>query len=179
MKALQAILPLALFLASMAVAEEPRRQGIGPEMLPEGPRAPTSDLPSDEDLNARREAAGAMAPKVVTRKPRGYSLEALSQFIGQGDYSTILPKGSVIHCPEALAARLLAKPQGHMMGWPEFLIANRTWITTHEVTQAQTVGEAPLSEADRSSFAAGGKIVIATLRGNPVTVLKPVPKISE
>jgi hypothetical protein len=85
----------------------------------------------------------------------------------------ILPKGSVIHCPEALAARVLTMPRGKLMEWQQFLVAHRAWITTREVSQEQIRGEAAFTEIDRSAFHKGGKLVVATFRGHPVTVLSP------
>lgn len=167
---------LSLSLALSAAAQEPRKQGIGPSVLPEGPLVPSKDLPGDEELAARRGASGATGVKAVPKKARGFTLEALSQFVSQGEQSAILPKGSVIHCPDVLSTRLVAKPAGALMTWPDFLITHRAWITTHEVTLAQIMGDSPLSEAEQNSFRQGGKMVVATLRGNPVTVLPPAPK---
>ena len=167
---------LSLSLAFSATAQEPRKQGIGPSVLPEGPLVPSKDLAGDEELAARRAASGATGVKAVPKKARGFTLESLSQFVNQGDLSAILPKGSVIHCPDALAIHLVAKPTGTLMAWPDFLVTHRAWITTHEVTPAQIKGDVPLSEAELSSFRQGGKMVVATLRGNPVTVLPPAPK---
>jgi hypothetical protein len=113
-------------------------------------------------------------PNPVPRQAKGYGIAELSVFIRHGDNHAILPKGSVIFRPDALATRVSNKAAGKPVAWNEFMVANRNWISTHEVTLAQVRGEAPLSEVDRRAFATAGRIVIATLRGNPVTVL-PVP----
>ncbi len=164
---------LTAFAAGLVQADEPRRGGTGPEVLPPGLRPPAHDLPGDAELKARRNAAGALTPKPVPLQWKGYGIAELSQFVGQGKTFAIVPKGSVLFCPEALAARVLARPSGTLMPWPEFLVANRNWIATREVTLAQVRGEAPLTEIDRKAFASAGHLVIATLRGNPVTVLVP------
>jgi hypothetical protein len=167
---------LVLILASlscwqMAAGQEARKGGIGPEVLPPGPVAPTADLPSDESLAERREAGGSVNPKVLPRKSKGYGLAEFSQFLGFGETGAILPKGSILYCPDSLAAHVLSGPKRAMLGWPDFLAANRNWLITHEVSMAQVKGEVPISESDRASFKAAGKMVIATLRNNPVTVL--------
>lgn len=158
--------------APPAVKEE-RRSGQGPEYLPPTVQGAANDLPSDADFEARRAAGNAPKLRVVPKPPRDFSLEALSQFLGDAESSVILPKGSVIHCPEALTARLLTVPRGKLMDWQEFLVAHRAWITTREVSQEQIRGEAAFTEIDRSAFHKGGKLVVATFRGHPVTVLSP------
>ena len=156
-------------------AKEERRSGQGPEYLPAIVQGPASDLPSDAELEARRGAGSSRKPRVVPKSPHAFSLAELSQFLGEGESSVILPKGAVIHCPEALTAKLLTTPGGKVMPWPEFLIAHRAWVTTREVSQEQIRGEAAFTDSDRASFLSGGKLVVATFRGNPVTVLTPVP----
>lgn len=162
---------VVLLASASTRGDEPRRNGTGPEVLPPGLRPPASDVPDDSDLIARRDAAGATRPKPVPRQRNGYGIAELSVFVGIGETHAILPKGSVIFCPEIHTARLQPKAFGKPVAWPDFLAANRNWIATREVTLAQVRGEAPLSEADRKSFAAARRIVVATLRGNPVTVL--------
>ncbi|QJE97727.1 hypothetical protein [Luteolibacter luteus] len=152
-------------------AEDARKGGIGPEVLPPGALAPTADLPNDEALAARREAGGTVSPKIVPRKEKGYGLAEFSQFLSFGETGTILPKGSVLYYPDAHSIRLISGASKTMLSWPDFLTANRSWLATHEVSLAQVKGEAPISESDRASFKAGGKMVVATLRNNPVTVL--------
>ena len=165
---------LGLLASAPTRGDEPRRSGRGPEVLPPGLQPPAHDVTNDEAFRARRAAGGATMPKPVPRQAKSYGIAELSVFISQGEVHAILPKGSVIFCPDALATRVSNKAAGKPIVWNEFLIANRNWISTHEVTLAQVRGEAPLSEGDRKTFATAGHIVIATLRGNPVTVL-PVP----
>ncbi|WP_367873458.1 hypothetical protein [Luteolibacter sp. Populi] len=159
----------AVFQVLASNAREPRHSGIGPEHLPATLLAPANDLPGDEALAALR----ATKLKVVPKAARDFTLADLSQFLGEGGTSVILPKGSVIHCPEALTARILDSPGGTLIPWPEFLIAHRNWVSTREVATAQIRGEAGFTDSDRAAFKAGGKLVIATFRGNPVTVLAP------
>jgi len=142
---------LGLLASAPTRGDEPRRSGRGPDVLPPGLQPPANEVTNDEAFRAE-----------------------LSVFIGHGESHAILPKGSVIFCPDGFAARVSNKAAGTPVAWKEFLVANRNWISTHEVTLAQVRGEAPLSESDRKAFASAGHIVIATLRGNPVTVL-PVP----
>lgn len=165
---------LGLLASAPTRGDEPRRSGRGPEVLPPGLQPPANDSINDEAFRARRDAAGMAMPKPVPRQMKGYSIAELSVFISHGERHAILPKGSVIFCPDGFAGRVSNKAAGTPVAWKEFLVANRNWITTHEVTLAQVRGEASISESDRKAFASAGHVVIATLRGNPVTVL-PVP----
>ncbi|MEK7950124.1 hypothetical protein [Luteolibacter soli] len=165
---------LGLLASAPTRGEEPRPSGRGPEVLPPGLQPPASDVTNDEAFRAKRAASGATMLKPVPRQAKSYSIEELSIFISHGETHVILPKGSVIFCPDELANRVSNKVSGKPVTWNEFLVANRNWISTHEVTLAQVRGEAPLSEEDRKAFTTSGRMVIATLRGNPITVL-PVP----
>ncbi|WP_035615933.1 hypothetical protein [Haloferula sp. BvORR071] len=171
---LKIIAALIVFQAIVAHAEEEpeaRRSGTGPEYLPEHPTGPSQDLTGDEELAAKRAEAGQ--PKVLPKTPKPFSLAELSQFLGEGESSVILPKGSVLYCPETLAARILKAPHGTLVTWTDFLIAHRSWVCTREVSMEQIRGDAGFTDADRAVFTGGGKVVIATFRGNPVTVLSP------
>lgn len=164
-------------ILSAAYAPQPqeRKSGQGPEHLPAIMQGPGNDLPSDAEFQARRAAGNARKLRVVPKSPRDFSLEALSQFLGDGESCVILPKGCVVHCPDTLGARVLTTPRGKLVPWPEFLVAHRAWITTREVSQEQIRGEAVFTESDHAGFHSAGKLVIATFRGNPVTVLTPLP----
>jgi hypothetical protein len=167
---------LGLLTSAPARGDEPRRSGRGLEVLPAGLQPPAKEVTGDEAFVARRDAAGTVQPKPVPRLAKGYGIAELSSFIGSADTHTIVPKGAIIFCPDALASRVLARAAGKPVAWPDFLVANRNWIATREVTLAQVRGEAPFTDQDREAFAKAGRLVVATLRGNPVTVLvSPTP----
>lgn len=170
------LIVVGLLASAPAGADEPRPSGRGPEVLPPGLQPPASEVTNDEAFRARRNASGATIPKPVPKQAKSYSISDLSVFICLNDTHAILPKGSVIFSPDALATRVSNRASGKPVAWSEFLVANRNWLSTHEVTLAQVRGEASLSEGDRKAFATAGRLVVATLRGNPVTVL-PVPSL--
>ncbi len=176
MKLSHIICHAALLPTLVAAGEKPSAGGIGPGVLPGDLRPALSNLPTDEELIERRNARSPERPKPVPAKPSGFDVRDLSMYLGAGEVFTILPKGCVIHCPDRLTDRVLAAPAGKAAPWREFLSANRAWIATWEVTAAQARGEEALSGEDRAAFAARGMIVIATLRGNPVTVLPFRPR---
>jgi hypothetical protein len=167
---------LGLLASTSARGDEPRPSGRGLEVLPPGLQPPAQEVTDDEALVARRDAAGTMRPKPVPLRSKGYGVAELSTFIAGGDTHAILPKGSIVFCPDVLAARISSKAVGKPVAWPDFLHTNRNWITTREVTLPQIRGEKPFTVEDREAFAKAGRIVVATLRGNPVTVLvSPTP----
>lgn len=176
MKALPIFL-LAMFPLSAVClfADQDHKSGQGAAVVPAVLSPPDKDLTGDEKLLALRASGGNPGPRVVRRRSEGYGLLELSQFVGDGGTSVILPKGSVLFCPEAMAGRLIKRPEGKLVPFGEFLVAHRAWFTTFEVSPAQVRGEAPLPESRLKSFASGGKLVVATMRGFPVTVITPTP----
>ena len=120
--------------------EEPRPSGKGPEVLPSGLQAPASEVTNDEAFRALRNASGATMPKPVPKQAKSYGIAELSVFFSHSGDPAILPKGSVIFCPDSLAGRVSNRAVGKPVAWPEFLVANRNWISTHEVTLAQVRG---------------------------------------
>lgn len=87
---------------------------------------------------------------------------------------TLVPKTAVLQFPKNLADRLKVQPGAKIQTWLDFYTANRNWITTVEVTKSQAAGAQALSEQTTEHIAKCGKLVVATFRGNPVS-LHPVP----
>ncbi|MBB5351774.1 hypothetical protein HNR46_002013 [Haloferula luteola] len=135
------------------------------------------ELPSDADIRALRSAGGIIEPRPVPRRRDGFGLEALSEYlIGFGTHA-MLPKGSILFCPDARASQRAGQAKGRPTPWPDFLAGNRGWVTTFEVSLAQIRGEEPVPAEKWESFSADGKVVVATHRGLPVTVLAPPPTV--
>lgn len=57
------------------------------------------------------------------------------------------------------------KPGAKLQSWAEFLVANRGWISTVEVTRLQAEGNHPIEEKTAASIAGSGNLVVATIRG--------------
>lgn len=86
-------------------------------------------------------------------------------------FLTLVPKQAVIHLPERLKDRFEVRPGIKVQSWADFYQANRGWIKTVEVTRAQAMGQAPLSEDLITSFETSTSAVIATFKGGPISVL--------
>ena len=164
-----------LFSGGILIAD-PRKSGHGSDFVPQELSAPTSDLLTDEQLQALRENRGATKSKITTKKPRTFGFLEMSDFVTDGTDTVILPKGSVLFCPEKHSKRILKAPKGKIISFNAFIAANRNWITTLEVSPQRIRGNEPITDEERVNLEKAGKIVISTMRQNPVTVIKK-PKV--
>ncbi len=87
--------------------------------------------------------------------------------------ATLVPKRAVIHVPEALEDRLEMKDDARVYTWTNFYAANRAWIAVVEVDFEQAKGESPLPEKTLEWIQNSNKLVVATLKGGPISVLPP------
>lgn len=95
-----------------------------------------------------------------------------SDIISFNGLTTLVPKRAILTLPEALASRVGTHAPGHrIVHWSEFLIANRGWITTLEVSRAQAEGNAPLPTESRERISKSSAMIIATYQGGPISVL--------
>jgi hypothetical protein len=102
------------------------------------------------------------------------SLDARSAILCFGGNLTFIPKKAVIHVPKEYAGRLIEIADARVLTWTEFFPLNRGWITTVEVTLAQAEGKEPLPTTTIDKIEKSGNLTIATMNGNPITVLPPV-----
>ena len=101
----------------------------------------------------------------------GQSILKQSMILHDGINWTIVPKGSVIFLPPALKARVDAKPIGKLLTFADFLVQNRNWITTNEVSFDQAAGTEPLPAARVAFWSKQDKMVIAVHQSGPISVL--------
>lgn len=163
-------------LASPVTAEEQvRASGLGPDKIPKDSGAPSAEVTTDDAFIARRAKAAMNMPPPLRQPPRAsaFGLMEMSTAIQGGADFMLVPKGSVLFCPPALAVKIVERPTGKMMDWAQFVGANRSWITTFAVTREQVTGEKPIPPDAMERFQKNKLLVLATLQGGPVTVLKP------
>ena len=163
------MIPVAISMVSLGLAQS--RPGVGKGVLPPVLTSPASEQMHDAEFRSKRAASEAIEPTPVPRRETGLSLTDLSTFLVSGDHHLILPKGSVLFCPDPLVSKVSSSPVGQAQPWQEFLAENRSWVTTFEVTLPQIHGAEQLTDSQRRTLSQSGSIVIATLRGQPVTVL--------
>ncbi|MCF7734617.1 MAG: hypothetical protein K9N23_23240, partial [Akkermansiaceae bacterium] len=75
----------------------------------------------------------------------------------------------------ALADRMKFQPGSKILAWADFLVANRGWIATVEVTRTQAEGNHLIEEETATRIAESDKLVVATYLGGPISVLPPKP----
>lgn len=98
-----------------------------------------------------------------------------SEFFSMGDLGTLVPKGAVLHVPAAYASRRTMAAGVRIVPWLDFHAANRGWIQTMEVTREQAEGSAPFTEEMAKALEKSPFVVVATLKGCPISVLPPKP----
>jgi hypothetical protein len=150
---------LFLALATGAFAQAPVLARITPAALAKIQQTnPIADLAKPQPNSAKVE------------RPAEQSIIKQSVILHDGQNWTIVPKGAVIHTPEALKARMDVKPVGTLLAWKDFLAKNFGWITTNEVTFDQAAGNDPLPAARVAFWAKQDKIVVAVHQGGPISV---------
>lgn len=150
-----------------------RKSGIGTSMIPPHTGNPVTESMTDEQLIQKRLQASSTPAdfKPLPPKPNDYGLLEMSSILESTGNFVLLPKGSILFCPEGYRARWVTKPTGRYTVWRDFLTMNRNWITTREVTNQEVSGEKPFSPEVIENFKKTNLVVIATQYGNPITVL--------
>jgi hypothetical protein len=153
-----------LFLMTLAVAT-----AIGAPQM--------TDRITPEEIAARRKSSPmkvvdtpSVAAGPAAARPGEPSLIKQSDILSDGHNWTIVPKGALLHVPEALANRVGARPIGTLLVWNEFLTVNRGWLFTEEVTFAQAAGKAPIPASRTEFWQKNGKVIVAVHLGGPISV---------
>lgn len=147
-------------------------------------QAPASDRITDEELaKIKKEhklnyGRGFEPTPTVKVPPRG-DLYASSVILTDGADHTLLPNNSLLHVSEKYQHRVVEKPVGKLILWPDFLRRNRTWIITSEVTLAHATGEQPIPKARIEGLRKLNRVVVGVLRTHPISVLEPPPEEGE
>ncbi len=152
-------------LMSAAFAGSPVLVQITPEAL--------AKLRKTSPMTSLQQPAKDEAP--VTR-PGEQSIIKQSSILHDGTNWTLVPRGAVIFTPSALKARVDVKPVGTLLSWADFLLKNRAWITTTDISFDQAAGNEPMP-AERAAFwAKQDKLVVAVHQSGPISVrIAPEP----
>lgn len=154
---------LLVAAAGSALAAEPVVTDL---ITPEQMAALQASSPFDE-LKKQQRAAEKEA-KVA--RPEGQSLIKQSEILHDGTHWTIVPKGAVLHVPAQMRPRVGTKPIGTLLPWDDFLIANRAWILTEEITFDQASGKTPLQDVRKEFWQNQTKVIVAVHLGGPISV---------
>jgi hypothetical protein len=149
-------------VAGSALAAPPVTDRITPEQMAERQAASPFDELKKQQQVAEKEAQVA--------RPEGQSLIKQSEILHDGIHWTIVPKGAVLHVPAQMSPRVGTKPIGTLLPWEDFLLANRAWIQTEEVTFDQAAGKTPLQDARKEFWLNQTKVIVAVHLGGPISV---------
>ena len=154
-----------------------RAGGLGMDKIPPHTGAPSADLSTDQAFIARRATAQAneSTPKPQPVNTNSFGLLEMSTAIQNGVNFILVPRGSVLWCPPEQQAKIVKQPAGRFTELSLFMASNRNWITTYEVTREQVTGKAPIPADVLARFQKNGSLVLATLQGNPITVIPHAP----
>lgn len=97
-------------------------------------------------------------------------LVASSQVLCYNGTASFVPKAAVLQVPANLRSCLEFQAGAKIVPWHVFLLANRNWLTTEEVTLEQASGRAPLGEDLVKRLEKINKVTIATLGQGPISV---------
>ena len=145
------------------------------------------DVTTHEELVAKLRQAQQNDPMKNKPAPKGDEPTAVYQpkdFLSESDsisflgLATFVPKRAILQIPKNYQNRIAMQPGAKIVGWADFYVANRGWITTVEVSRAQAEGNVALPDETQKHLSESGNLVVATLMGGPISVLplkKPTP----
>jgi hypothetical protein len=143
--------------------------------------APMKDRVTGEELSARRIASsspvstldqtGEEAQRVVRSSKE--SIINQSVIITDGTNWTLVPRGAVLHLPEAHKGKIGGRPVGNLLSWKQFLATNRAWVSAEEVTLRQAEGVHTMDDRRKAFWPKQDKIIVAVHLGGPISVVTP------
>lgn len=152
----------------------------------QAPSAPTADVATHEQLVEKLREAPDPTTTLAPAKPadpakiwKPGDLLARSDFFCLFGQATLVPKGAILHVPAQYAERLKLQEGAKILTWADFYAVNRGWIQTLEVTRKQAEGDEPFPEETVKALAKSPSVVVATLRGGPISVLPPKQPVDE
>lgn len=142
-------------------------------------KAPTGDAVTEQELRDRlKKAPNPLADLKASDLKEDPSvanapgdLLSRSDILCLGEFATLVPKRAILHKPKALLSRIGIQDGAKIQIWSEFLVANRGWISTVEVSRAQAEGKEPFPEDTLVAISKSKSIVVATYKGGPISVL--------
>lgn len=121
--------------------------------------------------------AGTVAASNPTR-PRLAQIEQAQEVasvrtsvvLHDGTHWTIVPTAAILFLPESMTDRVIAKPAGKHLLWPDFLEKNAAWVATDQVTFDQAARAKALPASQAAAWKNQEKLVVAVRHNAPVPV---------
>jgi len=111
-------------------------------------------------------ATAPAAPRPVA-KP---SIIRESVILHDGTNWTLVPESALLHVPANLKHRINEKPVGKIMPWVDFLVTNRGWLTTENVSFDEAAGNAAIATERADAWRKSDRIIVATHQNGPISV---------
>jgi hypothetical protein len=146
-------------LAAHALASQPILVRVSPQTL--------ADLQKRDPMIRLVKPADGEA---TVARPDHPSIIKQSTVLHDGSHWTMVPNAAIMFLPEALKARVNAKPVGKLLPWNEFLTKNQAWIQTSEVSFDQAAGNEKLPAEQAALWTQQDKLVIAVHQTGPISV---------
>jgi hypothetical protein len=159
---------LAILSAGAALAAPPMTDRVTPEEMVQRQSSPSPFAELHKQEQADQKEANVV-------RPGEESIIKQSEILHDGTHWTMVPKNAVLHVPAQMRPRVGTKPLGTLLSWSDFLIANRGWITTEEVSFDQAAGHKPLPEARVEFWKNQTSVIVATYQGGPISVKRTEP----
>jgi hypothetical protein len=168
--AMKTLIPIGMFSLTLVAFGETEQQ----------PKPVFRDAATHEELVLALRKAEQNDPMKVLPQSQGgdpskvnqpLNLLEQSDIICFGDKATLVPKRAILSAPAKHKDRLALQPGVKIIGWSDFYVLNRGWITTVEVTRAQAEGNAALPEETQERIGKSTNLVVATYMGGPISVL--------
>jgi hypothetical protein len=93
-----------------------------------------------------------------------------SVILHDGANWTLVPESAVLHVPANLKHRINTKPVGKIMPWVDFLVANRGWLTTENVSFDEAAGNTAIDTKRAETWQKSDRIIVATHQNGPISV---------
>ena len=129
---------------------------------------------SDEALRALQKVKPLVAKAAPESVQAPYDIVAMSDFIAFDELSTLVPKGAILHTPEAFRHNVVRGPQGKLVLWNEFLTRNRARIAPFEITVEVATGAKPVDPKTLKAAILDNRILVAVIHGNPTSIARTV-----
>jgi hypothetical protein len=94
-----------------------------------------------------------------------------SDIISYRGLATLVPKRAILQIPKKYEGQIKMEAGSKIVGWADFYTANRSWITTIEVSRVQAEGNEPVAEETQKVMAKSTNLIVATYKGGPISVL--------
>jgi hypothetical protein len=103
------------------------------------------------------------------------SLLRNSIILADNEKYTVVPVGAILHLPAKMRSRIISQPKGDFTFWPSFLERNSQWLAAKEVSLSLSRGNAKEADMLLKSLANDNRLVVATYKGGPITILEKAP----